>query len=62
MIYIYTQRERLRYIDTAIHTHTMGHPAMRKKEILPFPAWVDPDGIMLSEISQKKKRQRLYDI
>ena len=36
------------------HTHEY-YSAMRKKEILPFvTTWMDPEGIMLSEISQTK--------
>ena len=38
------------------HTHTMEYYSdIKKKEILPFvTAWMDLDGIMLSEMSQIK--------
>ena len=40
---------------THMHTHTQRYSAMRKMEILPFvAAWLDIEGIMLSEISQRK--------
>ena len=40
-----------------VSIYTMSYyPAMRKKEILPFvTAWMDLDGIMLSEMSDKDK-------
>ena len=43
------------------HTYTLEYySAMRKREILPLvTTWIDSEGIMLSEISQ---RQILYDI
>ena len=32
------------------------YSTLRKKEILPFATtWMDPEGIMLSEISQREK-------
>ena len=44
-----------------IYTHTMEYyPAIKKNEILPFATtWMEQEGIMLSEISQK--RQITYD-
>ena len=47
-------------VYTYIHTHTYTHImeyylAMRKNEILPFATtWMELEGIMLSEISQRK--------
>ena len=40
---------------TVVHVYTMEHyAAERKKELLPFvTAWIEPENIMLSEISQK---------
>ena len=39
-----------------IHTHTMEcYSVIKKKEILPFTTWMNLEGIMLSEISQKEK-------
>ena len=50
------------YIHMYIHTHiyTMCimeyYLAIKMKEILPFATiWIDPEGIMLSEISQTEK-------
>ena len=44
------------YIYTHTYTYTMDYySAMKKNEILPFATtWMDLEGIMLSEISQKK--------
>ena len=37
--------------------------AEKKKELLPFAtAWMEPDSIMLSEISQASERQIPYDL
>ena len=30
------------------------YSAIKKKEILPFVTWINLEGIMLSEVSQKK--------
>ena len=46
-----------------VHTHTHSsvhtmeyYSAIKKNEILPFAAtWMDPEGIMLSELSQAEK-------
>ena len=45
------------------HTHTVEYySAIKKNEILPYAAaWMDLEGIMLSEISDRE-RQILYDI
>ena len=50
-------------IHTHTHTHTHAHThtleyctAIKKDEILPLViTWMDPEGIMLSEISQTEK-------
>ena len=44
------------------HTHTMEcYSAIKKKEILPSAAtWMDLEGIMLSEISQRKTNSVWY--
>lgn len=35
------------------------YSAIKKKELLPFvTAWVDPEGVMPSEVSQTEKDQR----
>ena len=49
--YTHTQRH------IHIHTYTMeSYSAIKMKEILPFATiWIDPEGIMLSEISQTEK-------
>ena len=49
-IYIYI------YIYTYTHIHTMEYySAIKKNEILPFATmWMELEGIMLSEISQRK--------
>ena len=51
------------YIYTHPHTHiyTMEYfLAIKKNEILPFAkSWMDLEGIMLSEISQKKTYQMI---
>ena len=47
------------YVYTYIQTHTNTHKGIlfshKKKEILPFATtWMDLEGIMLSEIRQRK--------
>ena len=44
-------------ICLSTYPYTMGYySAIKKKEILPFATtWVDPEGIMLSEINQTEK-------
>ena len=44
------------HTHTHTHTHTLGYDsAIKKDEILPFgEASMDPDNIMLSEITQRK--------
>ena len=43
------------HTDTHTHTHTMEYySAIKKNEILPFETWMDVEGIMLSEISQRR--------
>ena len=43
------------HTHTHTHTHTMEYySAIKKKEILPFETWMDVEGIMLSEISQRR--------
>ena len=34
----------------------------KKNEILPFATWMDPEGIMLSEISQTKTNTPCYHL
>ena len=50
---------RVRRCDTHTHTHTHTqeyYSAIKMNEILPFAAmWIDPENIMLSEISQTVK-------
>ena len=49
MVYIHINKHK----DT--HTHTVEHYSTIKKEILPSAAtWTDLEGIILSEISQRK--------
>ena len=45
------------YTHTHTHTHTQEYySAIKMNEILPFAAmWIDPENIMLSEISQTVK-------
>ena len=48
-----------RHTHTHTHTHTHSHKgwysAIKKKEILPFSTtWMDLEGVMQSEISQRK--------
>ena len=45
------------WINKMRYTHTMEYySAVRKKEILPFvTTWMDLEGIMLREVSQRKK-------
>ena len=52
------------YIYIYIHTHTMKYcSAFKKKEILTHvTTWMKLEDIMLSEISQSKKGQILYDL
>ena len=39
-----------------VHTHTHTHTATKKNKIMPFAAaWMDPEMIILSEVSQKEK-------
>ena len=39
-----------------VHTYTMEYYSAMRKEILPFAAaWIDLEGIMLSEKSEKDK-------
>ena len=51
-------KEDVAYIYTHTHTHThitQYDSAIKKKEILPFATtWMDLEGIMLNEISQRK--------
>ena len=44
------------YMHTHTHTHTMEYySAIKENEILPFvTTWMELEGIMLSEISQRK--------
>ena len=51
-------RYRYRYRYTHIYTHTMEYYlAIKKNEILPFATtWMELEGIMLREISQKKTK------
>ena len=48
--------KKLLYTHTHTHTHTMKYySAIKKNEILPFATMsMEPEGIMLSEISQRK--------
>ena len=52
VVYIYI------YIYTHTHTHTMEYySAVKKNEILPFATtWMELEGFMLSEISQRKTK------
>jgi len=44
------------------HTHTMEYySTTKKKEMLPFAIWMDLEGIMLNETSDRD-RQILHDI
>ena len=39
------------------------YSAIKKNKMLPFAViWMDLEGIMLSEVSQTKKKKILYDI
>ena len=44
--------------EATAYTHTLEYDsAIRKKEILPFEtAWIDPKGIMLSEMSDRERQ------
>ena len=61
-------RYRLYIMRARTHTHTHTHThrveyylAIKNNEILPFAMmWIELESIMLSEISQSKKRQ-IYD-
>ena len=46
------------------YTYTMEyHSVIKKNKIMPFVAtWMDPEIIILSEVSQEEKGQILYDI
>ena len=47
--------------EGVVYIHN-GILAIKRNEILPFvTTWVDPEGIILSEISQAEKGQMLYD-
>ena len=50
------------YTYTYIYTHKVEYySAITKKEILPFvTTWMELEDIMLSEISQSKKKSHLY--
>ncbi|KAF0887353.1 LORF2 protein, partial [Crocuta crocuta] len=50
--------------DECVHTHDElyiykgNYSAIKKNEILPFPTtWMDTEGIMLNEVSQRKKNK-----
>ena len=60
---MYTHTHTHTHTQTDTHTHTMDYySAIKKNEILPFAAiWMDLEGIMLSEISQRE-RQVSYNI
>ena len=46
-----------------IYIYTMEYNSTRKKKILPFATtWMDPEGIMLSEISQRKTNTVWYHL
>ena len=45
------------YTHTHTHTHTLGYYSAIKKNVI-IPAWMDLDGIMLSE---KERKQIPYD-
>ena len=46
------------HTHTHTHTHTMEYYSpIKKNEILPFATtWMEPEGIMLSKISQRKTK------
>ena len=49
-------------VHTHTHTHTMEYySTTKKKEMLPFAIWMDLEGIMLNETSDRD-RQILHDI
>ena len=44
------------WIKKLWYIYTMEYSAIKKKEISPFATtWMDPEGVMLSEISQREK-------
>ena len=49
------------HTHTHTHTHVMGYySAIKKNEF--FSTWMDLEGIMLSEISQREKEKKMYAI
>ena len=41
----------------------MGYPsAMKENEIMLLAAWVDPDGVTVSELSQIEEKQRMTSL
>ena len=52
------------WIKKMWYTYTMEyHSVIKKNKIMPFVAtWMDPEIIILSEVSQEEKGQILYDI
>ena len=47
-----------KWIKAPWYTYTIVYYlAIKKNEILPFPTWMDLEGIMLSEISQSEKNK-----
>ena len=55
-------KQKMWYTHTHTHTHTLEYySAVIKNEILPFATtWMDLEGIMLSEISQRKTNTVWY--
>ena len=57
-------KENVTHTHTHTHTHTAEcYSAIKIMKMLSFATtWVNPESIMLSEISQTEKRQILYSI
>ena len=54
-VYTHTDTDTDTHTHTHTHTHTLEYYLVKKNDILPIVAiWMDLEGIMLSEISQKK--------
>ena len=51
--------KKMSHTRTRAHTHKY---SARKKDIVPFATWIDLEGIMLSEINQRKTNTVLSHI
>ena len=53
----------MRQTQKTLYVHPMGYPsAMKENEIMLLAAWVDPEGVTVSELSQIEEKQRMTSL